>query len=133
MKTSTSLIDFDVIFLIQSSEFIRSLNFGSNLKKKTKIVHFTPTNWFLYIKNIFLGEKWKYQVSYAFFFFQITSKVQRFYKVWWLYRKYLVQFSQSRPYFKLKKYFFIHKIQFYVKKWKKTFFFSNYFQSSEIL
>ena len=30
------LIDFDVIFPIQSSEFIKSLNFGSNLKKTAK-------------------------------------------------------------------------------------------------
>ena len=35
------LIDFDVIFLIKSSEFTKSLNFGSNLKKKN---HFPPKN-----------------------------------------------------------------------------------------
>ena len=35
IKTGYSLIDFDMIFPIQSSEFIKSLNFGSNLKKKT--------------------------------------------------------------------------------------------------
>jgi len=34
MKTGSILIDFDVIFPIQSSEFIKSLNFGSNLKEK---------------------------------------------------------------------------------------------------
>ena len=33
-KTGYILIDFDVIFPIQSPEFITSLNFGSNLKKK---------------------------------------------------------------------------------------------------
>ena len=31
------MIDLDVIFPIWSSEFIKSLNFGSNLKKTTKI------------------------------------------------------------------------------------------------
>ena len=34
-KTGYSLIDFNVIFQTQS-EFIKSLNFGSNLKKKTE-------------------------------------------------------------------------------------------------
>ena len=33
MKTGSILMDFDVIFLMQLSEFIKSLNFGSNLKK----------------------------------------------------------------------------------------------------
>ena len=33
MKTGFFLIDFDVIFLMQSSEFIKSVNFGSNMKK----------------------------------------------------------------------------------------------------
>ena len=33
MKTGYSLIDFDVNFPIQSSEFIKSPNFGSQLKK----------------------------------------------------------------------------------------------------
>ena len=34
LKRGYSLIDFDVIFRIHSSEFIKLLNFGSNLKKK---------------------------------------------------------------------------------------------------
>ena len=34
MKTGYILIDFDVIFPMRSSEFIKPLNFGSNLKKK---------------------------------------------------------------------------------------------------
>ena len=33
MKTGYILIDFDVIFPIQSTEFIKLLNFGSNVKK----------------------------------------------------------------------------------------------------
>ena len=41
-------MDFDVIFLMQLSEFIKSVNFGSNLKKKcikkTEKSHFTPKN-----------------------------------------------------------------------------------------
>ena len=35
MKTGSMLIDFDVIFPMQLSEFIKSVNFGINLKKKT--------------------------------------------------------------------------------------------------
>ena len=34
MKTGYILIDFDVIFPMQLLEFIDSVNFGSNLKKK---------------------------------------------------------------------------------------------------
>ena len=34
VKTGSISIDFDVFFPIQSSEFIKSLNFESNLKKK---------------------------------------------------------------------------------------------------
>ena len=34
MKSGFSPIDFDVIFPIQSLEFMKSLIFGSNLKKK---------------------------------------------------------------------------------------------------
>ena len=40
-----------------SSKFIKSLNFGSNLKitaTKNKNKHFSPRNGFLYRKNIFL-------------------------------------------------------------------------------
>ena len=33
MKTGYIMIDFDVIFPIQSSEFIKSLSFESNLEK----------------------------------------------------------------------------------------------------
>ena len=45
MKTGYSQIDFDVIFLIQSTEFIKSLNFESNLKKlEKKLQHFSPKN-----------------------------------------------------------------------------------------
>ena len=50
MKTGFRLIDFEVIFPMQSSEFIESLNFGSNMKKmeeKPQIVHFSPKNGFL--------------------------------------------------------------------------------------
>ena len=36
MKTGYNLIDFDVIFPIQSSELLKSLNFGSNLETKYK-------------------------------------------------------------------------------------------------
>ena len=36
MKTYSSLRDFDVIFPIESSEFIKLLNFGSNLKKTAR-------------------------------------------------------------------------------------------------
>ena len=35
MKTGSILIDFDVIFPMQLSEFIKSVNFGSNMKKTT--------------------------------------------------------------------------------------------------
>ena len=34
METGFSLIDFDASFPMQSSEFIKPLNFESNLKKK---------------------------------------------------------------------------------------------------
>ena len=48
VKTGKCLIDFDVIFPIQSSEFIKSSNFTSNLKKKMlkkhKIFYFSPKN-----------------------------------------------------------------------------------------
>ena len=37
-----SLIDFDAIFQIQSSEFKKSLNFDSNLKKTAKRNNFSP-------------------------------------------------------------------------------------------
>ena len=36
IKNGYSLIDFDSIFPIKSSEFIKSHNFGSNLKKTAK-------------------------------------------------------------------------------------------------
>ena len=47
MKTGYRLIDLYVTFFIQSSEFIKLLNFGSNLKKKNckkkpKHFHFSP-------------------------------------------------------------------------------------------
>ena len=42
------LIDFDVSYPLQIPEFIKSVNFGSNLKKKmhkkTKKSHFPPKN-----------------------------------------------------------------------------------------
>ena len=34
MQTGYILMDFSVIFPMQLSEFIRSMNFGSNMKKK---------------------------------------------------------------------------------------------------
>ena len=34
MKTEYILMKFDVIFPVQLSEFIKSVNFGKNLKKK---------------------------------------------------------------------------------------------------
>ena len=37
MKTGYSLIDFNMIFPIQSSEFTKLLQFGSNIKKNTTI------------------------------------------------------------------------------------------------
>ena len=40
MKTGYSLKDFDVIFPIKSSEFIKSLNFGGNSKKNEKYESF---------------------------------------------------------------------------------------------
>ena len=33
MKTGSIPMDFDVIFLMQLSEFIKSVGFGSNMKK----------------------------------------------------------------------------------------------------
>ena len=42
MKTGYIRIHFDVIFSIQSLEFIKLLNFKSNLKKKK--LHFSPKN-----------------------------------------------------------------------------------------
>ena len=45
-------MDFDVIFQIQSSEFIKSLNFGEKkLLKMTKKNHFSPKK-----KKIFIGK-----------------------------------------------------------------------------
>ena len=49
MKTGYSLMDFDIIFPMQSPEFIKSLNFGSILKKKAKDI---PTNFNFSHKNI---------------------------------------------------------------------------------
>ena len=54
-----SLIDFDVIFPMQLSEFIKSLNFGSNVKKLqfsffsnfSVIFHFLSKNLFSRIKK----------------------------------------------------------------------------------
>ena len=55
MKTGYILIDFDVIFPIQSSEFIKSLNFGGNLKKKLQkiptFLYFSTKNWFFMDKK----------------------------------------------------------------------------------
>ena len=56
MKIGYSLIDFDVVFPIQTSEFIESLNFGCNLKKKLKIFHFPPKIHFIDKKYFF---NWK--------------------------------------------------------------------------
>ena len=56
MKTGSILIDFDGIFPMKLSEFIISVNFGSNLKKlhkKPKIVNFLHKNDFYRWKNIF--------------------------------------------------------------------------------
>ena len=43
-----SLADFDLVFSIQSTEFIKSVNFGSKLEKKYIKKHenfnFSPTN-----------------------------------------------------------------------------------------
>ena len=51
MKTGYILIGFDGIFPIQSSEFIKSVNFGSNLiktaRKNHKKIHFSSKNKFL--------------------------------------------------------------------------------------
>ena len=47
MKTEYILIDFDVIFTIQSSEFIKSRNLASKLKKtekKPKKIHLSTKN-----------------------------------------------------------------------------------------
>ena len=45
MKTGSIPMDFDVIFLMQLSEFVKSINFGSNLKKKIpKLFHFSLKN-----------------------------------------------------------------------------------------
>ena len=40
LKTGYIVIDFDVIFPMQSSEFIKALDFGSNLKKTTQFFIF---------------------------------------------------------------------------------------------
>ena len=39
MKTGHIMLDFDVILPMQSTEFIKSLNFGNNLKKKLQKKH----------------------------------------------------------------------------------------------
>ena len=44
MKPGYSLIDFDAILQIQSSEFIKLLNFRSNFKITAKKNHFSPEN-----------------------------------------------------------------------------------------
>ena len=48
MKSGSILIDFVVNFTMQFSEFIKSVNSGSNLKtklhEKEKKVHFSPEN-----------------------------------------------------------------------------------------
>ena len=54
IQTGNSLIDFDVIFPIQSSEFTEALNFGSDLKKKcNKTYIYSPKIDFYEYKNIF--------------------------------------------------------------------------------
>ena len=64
IKTGHSLIDFDVILRIQSSEFTKSLNFRSSLKKylRNKII-FSRKKLFLWIKkyltNLEYGWFWK--------------------------------------------------------------------------
>ena len=47
-------MDFSVIFPMQLSEFIKSVNFGSNLKKNYKK---KPKNSYISHKNEFLCEK----------------------------------------------------------------------------
>ena len=47
MKTRSILVDFDVIFPMQLSEYVKSVNFRSNLKKmhtKPKKIYFLPKN-----------------------------------------------------------------------------------------
>ena len=44
MKTGSSLIDFDGTFPMQSSEFIKLPNFGSNLKETAKKTTFFYLN-----------------------------------------------------------------------------------------
>ena len=52
----------------------------------------------------FLGEKWKFLGSFFVqFYFQITSKVQRFYKFWWLYQKNHINIYQNVSNFYFKK------------------------------
>ena len=47
-RSNENSIDFAVIFLMQLSEFVKSVSFGSYLKKdcikQPKIVHFLPEN-----------------------------------------------------------------------------------------
>ena len=60
MKTGYSLTDFDVIFPMQSSEFAKSLNFGSISRKKTakeKRYIFLPKFCFFMDKKIFYNMK----------------------------------------------------------------------------
>ena len=52
IKTGYSQIEFDVDFPMQSSEFIRSLNFGTDLKKKIQ----KESNIF-HLKIIFVHKK----------------------------------------------------------------------------
>ena len=54
-KTGCGLIDFDVVYPMQSTEFAKSLNFGyfEQLQKKRNVFYFSLKNGFLCIKKYF--------------------------------------------------------------------------------
>ena len=87
MKTGYILMDFSVIFPMQLSEFIRSMNFGSNMKKNCiqkkkihlKIEFFEWRNYFLIYNNVYSDRSELYLSNE-------TIIIQKFHfsrKLWW--------------------------------------------------
>ena len=72
-----------MIFPIQSSKFIKSLSFGSNLKQKNCkknffIFLFQPKNLFLYIWNSVYSDKSELDLSHKTMKFKISLSVESY-------------------------------------------------------
>ena len=90
MKTGYILMDFDLIFPVQLSEFIISVTFGRNLKKncikKRENFIFHLKIYFYGWKNIFLIYKKVYSDRYELDLFDAIIIIESFHfsrKLWW--------------------------------------------------